>query len=84
MLVSHGTTLTPLRRLKMAEEQTYSVTGMTCGHCESSVREQVAEVPGVESVEADRSAGRLTVRGTNIDESAIRRAVAEAGYEVAA
>jgi copper chaperone CopZ len=67
----------------MADEKTYTVTGMTCGHCEMTVREQVAEVPGVESVEADRSAGRLTVRGTNVDESAVRRAVTEAGYGVA-
>ena len=67
----------------MADEKTYTVTGMTCGHCELTVREQVAEVPGVESVEADRSSGRLTVRGTNVDESAVRRAVTEAGYGVA-
>lgn len=67
----------------MTEETTYTVEGMTCGHRESSVRGQVAEVPGVESVEVDRSSGRLTVYGTNVDKSAIRRAVTEAGYEVA-
>ena len=28
-------------------ERTYTVTGMTCGHCEMSVREEVSEVTGV-------------------------------------
>ena len=31
--------------------QTYTVTGMTCGHCVASVTEEVSEIAGVESVE---------------------------------
>lgn len=68
----------------MPEEKTYTVTGMTCGHCELSVREEVEELAGVESVEADRSTGRLVVRGEEVDDASVRAAVAEAGYEVAA
>ncbi len=63
-------------------EKTYTVAGMTCGHCELSVREEVEEVPGVESAQADHGAGRLTVRGENVDDDAVRQAVEAAGYTV--
>ncbi len=68
----------------MPDEKTYTVTGMTCGHCELSVREEVEELVGVEAVDADRTTGRIVVRGEDIDDDAVRSAVAEAGYEVAA
>ena len=61
----------------------YSVRGMTCSHCVLSVREEVSEVPGVRAVDVDLS-GRLTVTGHDISDDAVRAAVAEAGYEVAA
>jgi len=66
-----------------ADEKTFTVEGMTCGHCELTVREEVEELAGVESAEVDRATGRLTVRG-EVDEAAIREAVAGAGYKVAA
>lgn len=63
----------------MSIERTYHVEGMTCGHCESSVREEVEELAGVESVEVDRASGRLVVRG-NVAEQDVRDAVEAAGY----
>jgi hypothetical protein len=33
--------------MSTATEKTYTVEGMTCGHCELSVREEVEEVKGV-------------------------------------
>ena len=60
---------------------TYTVTGMTCGHCVSSVTEEVSEVPGVDNVEVDLASGLLTVTG-EADATAVREAVAEAGYQV--
>lgn len=60
----------------------FQVTGMTCGHCEMSVREEVQEVPGVESVVASHQAGTLAVTGTEaVDEAAVIAAVEEAGYQ---
>ncbi len=59
------------------------VEGMTCAHCALSVREEVAEVPGVSSVDVDLASGRLTVHGRGVDGGAVREAVAEAGYRVA-
>ena len=66
------------------ETSEYTVRGMTCSHCVLSVREEVSEVAGVSAVDVDLTSGRLTVTGTAVDEQAVRRAVADAGYEVAA
>ena len=63
-------------------EQTYTVVGMTCDHCALSVREEVSELVGVETVEVDRPSGRLAVYGRDIPSSAVQAAVAEAGYGI--
>jgi copper chaperone len=60
----------------------YTVSGMTCSHCVLSVREEVSEVSGVQSVDVDLASGRLTVTGENVSDDAVRAAVADAGYEV--
>jgi copper ion binding protein len=62
----------------------YTVQGMTCSHCVLSVREEVSEVPGVSAVDVDLASGRMIVTGQNVTDDAVRDAVAEAGYEVAA
>jgi copper chaperone len=59
----------------------YQVTGMTCGHCEMSVREEVGAITGVESVEVSATTGRLVVTASPaVDDAAITAAVTEAGY----
>lgn len=58
----------------------FQVTGMTCGHCEMSVREEVGEVAGVQGVEVSHQTGRLTVTGEGVDEQAVLDAVTEAGF----
>jgi copper chaperone CopZ len=63
---------------------TYTVVGMTCQHCVTSVTEEVTQVPGVTDVEVDLSSGTLTVSsGTAVDDGAVRAAVEEAGSEIA-
>jgi copper chaperone CopZ len=64
------------------ETREYTVAGMTCAHCVMSVREAASEVPGVRAVDVELASGRLTVAGENVDDDAVRAAVAEAGYEV--
>ena len=66
----------------MSTEKTWTVTGMTCGHCAAAVTEEVTAVPGVASVEVSVEAGTLTVVGDAVDEAAVRAAVVEAGYAV--
>jgi copper chaperone CopZ len=41
--------------------ETYTVTGMTCGHCVSSVTEEVGGLPGVSDVQVELESGRVTV-----------------------
>ena len=63
---------------------TYTVTGMTCGHCVNAVTEEVTTVPGVTAVDVDLASGALTVTSEQpVDDDAVRAAVEEAGYEVA-
>ena len=59
----------------------YRVSGMTCGHCEMSIREEVSDVPGVEGVDVSAQTGVLRVTGSAaVDESQVVAAVSEAGY----
>jgi len=59
----------------------YQVTGMTCGHCEMSVREEVSQIAGVDGIEVSAESGKLVVTAsTPIDDAAIFAAVDEAGY----
>ncbi|MBP0644918.1 heavy-metal-associated domain-containing protein, partial [Mycobacterium tuberculosis] len=37
----------------MSATATFTVSGMTCGHCVASVEEEVSGIPGVQSVEVD-------------------------------
>ncbi|WP_058044373.1 heavy-metal-associated domain-containing protein [Streptomyces roseifaciens] len=61
----------------------YRVTGMTCGHCESAVTEEISALPGVVSVKAVAAAGEVTVTSSALlDDEAVRAAVDEAGYEL--
>ncbi|WP_445397843.1 heavy-metal-associated domain-containing protein [Streptomyces sp. LE64] len=61
----------------------YQVSGMTCGHCKSSVTEAVGALEGVRSVEVDVASGRVTViTEAEPDDASVSRAVEEAGYEV--
>jgi copper chaperone len=68
----------------MSSTQTYTVTGMTCGHCVASVTEEVQEIPGVEHVEVVLETGSLTVTSAEpVEDAAVRTAVEDAGYQLA-
>jgi copper chaperone CopZ len=65
-------------------QTTYTVTGMTCGHCVSSVQAEVGQIPGVTGVQVDLASGAVTVTSeAPLDEAAVRAAVDEAGYTLA-
>ena len=62
---------------------TYTIKGMTCGHCVSSVGAELGGLPGVSDVQVDLAAGTATVTSDQpLDPQAVREAVDEAGYEV--
>jgi len=65
-------------------QSTYTVTGMTCGHCVSAVEGEVRRIPGVTGVEVDLASGAVTVTSDQpVDTGAVRAAVDEAGYALA-
>lgn len=68
----------------MTESTTYAVPGMSCGHCREAVSREVGAVAGVVSVDVDLDSKLVTVTGENLDDAALRAAIDEAGYEVAA
>ena len=64
----------------------YSVNGMTCGHCVSSVTEELSGLEGVQSVSVALNAGGtsrvMVVSSRPISAEAVRAAVSEAGYDL--
>jgi copper chaperone CopZ len=63
---------------------TFTVTGMTCGHCEAAVVKEVTKVAGVTAAVASAEAGTVEVTSdAPVDPTAVAAAVVEAGYELA-
>ncbi|MBD8023717.1 heavy-metal-associated domain-containing protein [Microbacterium gallinarum] len=68
----------------MTQTTEYTVTGMTCGHCESAVRTEVSKIAGVETVAVDAASGSLVIGSTApLSDVDVLAAVDEAGYEAA-
>lgn len=62
--------------------QSFSVQGMTCGHCERAVTQAIQALDPLARVHIDRPAGKVEVQSPQPRE-AIARAIAEEGYQVA-
>lgn len=68
----------------MSETTTYSVSGMTCGHCVGAVEKAVGGLAGVSNVAVDLASGSVTVESdAPLDRAAVAAAIDEAGYELA-
>ena len=68
----------------MSDTTTWTVTGMTCGHCVASVTEELLEVDGVEAVDVDLPTGAVTVTSAGpVERADVAAAVDEAGYALA-
>ncbi len=61
--------------------RTYSVPDISCDHCKRAIESEVTGVADVVSVDVDIDAKQVTVTGG--DDSAIRAAIDDAGYDVA-
>jgi copper chaperone len=67
-------------------EMTYTVSGMSCGHCKAAVEGELNKLPGVERANADVGRGTVEVSyedGTVTTEY-LKGAIEEAGYTVVA
>ncbi|WP_199444562.1 heavy-metal-associated domain-containing protein [Umezawaea beigongshangensis] len=68
----------------MSVSTTYTVTGMTCQHCISSVTEELTELDGVTGVAVELDSGAVTVTSEReLDRAEVASAVTEAGYQLA-
>lgn len=63
--------------------QTFQVTGMTCGHCEKAVTRAIKQVDPQAEVRIDRSLNKVEVQSQQARET-LAKAIAEEGYAVAA
>lgn len=60
---------------------TWTVQGMTCGHCVNAVTEEISAIPGVSDVAVDLATGLVTVTAdADPSADAVAVAVDEAGY----
>ena len=67
----------------MTSTETFTVTGMTCGHCAASVRDEVGAIDGVRGIDVDVPTGKVTVTSAQpLDVERVRAAVEEAGYQL--
>lgn len=65
-------------------DSTYTVQGMTCGHCVASVAEEVSKIAGVSDVRVDLASGRVVITSDQpVTDAAVTEAVEEAGYQIA-
>jgi copper chaperone len=60
---------------------TYSVPAVHCAHCSAAISAEVGKIAGVEGVDLEEKL--VSVRGAGVSDAEVRRAIAEAGYEIA-
>ncbi len=63
--------------------QIFTVTGMTCGHCEKAVTRAIQDADPQAQVTIDRSQNKVEVESTQPRDT-LAKAIAEEGYAVAA
>jgi copper ion binding protein len=66
------------------QTRTYTVAGMSCSHCAAAIRDEVGRLSGVDQVDVALDSKRVTVRGRDLDDRAVRAAIIDAGYEATA
>lgn len=67
----------------MSTTTTYTVAGMSCGHCAAAVTEELSKLDGVTRVDVDLNFGRVAIDSEQpLDDDEVAAAVDEAGYTV--
>jgi copper chaperone CopZ len=64
-------------------QSTYSVPGISCGHCRTAITGEVTKVAGVSAVDVDLDTKTVTVARRGFNDAAVRDAIDEAGYDIA-
>jgi len=68
----------------MTQTITYSVPGISCGHCRAAITAEVGAVAGVQAVDVDLETKLVRVTGEGLDDATLVAAIDEAGYEAVA
>lgn len=64
--------------------QRYTVSGMSCGHCENAIKQELSGLEGITQIDVSAADGSLTVTladNASITPDQVIEAVDEAGYE---
>jgi copper ion binding protein len=70
--------------MSTTHQQTYRVSGMTCGHCVAAVTQEVGAIADVADVRVDLTSGHVTVTSSRpLTDDEMYAAIDEAGYELA-
>jgi copper chaperone CopZ len=64
-------------------QTTYSVPGISCGHCRTAITGEVTRIAGVSAVDVDLDTKIVTITGAGFNDAAVRDAIDEAGYDIA-
>ena len=63
---------------------TYTVTGMSCGHCVAAVTTELGKLPGVATVDVELATGTVSVESeAALDPTEVAAAIDEAGFALA-
>ena len=65
----------------MEQELTIKVAGMSCEGCAGKVRNALLVISGVGAVEVDLETGNVDIKGNDLTDAELKRAIAEAGFE---
>ena len=65
----------------MSDTFTYSVPGISCGHCRAAITAEVTALDGIEGVDVDLDSKLVRITGDSLDDAALVAAIDEAGYE---
>ncbi len=69
------------KRMQKTEGITVNVSGMTCSHCEASVKNNLEKIAGINTVIADNSSGTVKITGYNINLQKVKETINGLGYK---
>jgi copper chaperone len=64
-------------------DQSFTVTGMTCGHCEMAVKRAITQLDPQAQVTIDRQTNKVEVKSQQARDALVK-AISEEGYAVSA
>lgn len=70
------------RNKELSMKQDFTVTGMSCGHCERAITQAIKDLDPQAEVQVDRAANQVQVQSTQPREALVQ-AITEEGYHVA-